>query len=609
MNEITAKIQELKNEYGQSAEQIIASGLGMEKKGTKYKCPNGFAHRNNDRDPSMSWDKKALQFYCFGCNHKIDIYSYFKDHLNYTAEEILGDIKQIESSRSSFYSETKKVEEINQQCIDYIKTREITEQTIKDFNLGTYKNQIAFPYYKYDTVVGYKLRQPLVNPTGAKMTNIKGSKPYLFGCQNVENSNELIVCEGEFDAMVIYQCGFKNVVSIGAGANAIKTIFEQGKEFLSKFKNIIIVSDNDEAGTKMDKDSLDFLGKKAKLIDKKLYASKDINEEYYKYGKDKVRKIIESARFKIEGRRDVDLVPYIGIFENNGRYVPTGIPSVDNALNDLEPKRVTLVTGRSNGGKTTFIKQIIANAIDKKNKVYLMNGENDADMLLNELYKTVIGNNKEYYDTRKINKRYFKEPTLDSLVALQNWHKNKLYMFNKGESKLKTLDQLTKMLEIEIKYNQYDLVVIDNLMSILSVSSAEKYEQQADFTQRLCDLSKLYSTHIILVLHPNKTYQKGADMDMEQISGSSDIYNKADNIIAVTREYDKDKVLNGINGYIQVIKNRYYGELVKVETSYDKNTGLLLEKQDNEILAYNFKFKDYYNEVRGILSGEQMAIN
>jgi hypothetical protein len=143
---------------------------------------------------------------------------------------------------------------------------------------------------------------------------------------------------------------------------------------------------------------------------------------------------------------------------------------------------------------------------------------------------------------------------------------------NKGESKLKTIDELTSMLQLEIKFNQYDLIVIDNLMSILSVTAAEKYEQQADFMQRLCDLAKIYNTHIILVLHPNKTYTKGSDMDFEQISGSSDIYNKADNIISVVREYDKEKINQGINGHLDIIKNRYYGDLVKANIYFEKET-------------------------------------
>jgi twinkle protein len=147
------------------------------------------------------------------------------------------------------------------------------------------------------------------------------------------------------------------------------------------------------------------------------------------------------------------------------------------------------------------------------------------------------------------------------------------------------------MLEYEIKINRYDLVVIDNLMSILSVQASEKYEQQADFMQRLCDISKSYSTHIILVLHPNKTYRKGENMDFEQISGSSDLYNKADNIITVIREYDEEKIDSGISGKIKVLKNRYFADLPSIDTYFDKDTGLLLERDaEGTILAYNFNW-------------------
>ena len=35
----------------------------------------------------MSWDPDALQFYCFGCGMKIDLYGYYKDHLGIIAHE------------------------------------------------------------------------------------------------------------------------------------------------------------------------------------------------------------------------------------------------------------------------------------------------------------------------------------------------------------------------------------------------------------------------------------------------------------------------------------------------------------------------------------------
>lgn len=595
------QIEEIKQKYGQEAEHIIASGLSLETKGKRYRCKNNLAHKHGDRNPSMSWDSKALQFHCFTCGMNIDIYSYYRDHLNYTHDEVARELlgvttykdTEMQKSRDNFIEEVEKVIPITGDCISYIKTRGITEETINLFNIGTYKSQIAFPYYKHESIVGYKLRKPLKNPGKPKMTNITGSRPYLFNIQNIDMDNsELIICEGEFDCMVIYQCGFTNVVSIGAGANSLTSLIGQAKSFLDKFKSLIIVSDNDEAGHNMDRTMVELLGDRVKLIDKKLYTMNDINEEYFKHGKEKVIELIESARFKIEGRRDLEKEPYKGLKEADGHYIPTGINAIDYALNDLAPKCLTLVTGRSNGGKTTFIKQIMANAIDKNNKVYLMNGENDQEMLINELYQIVIGRNEEYYNEVKINKKTRKEPRQEVVEKLSEWHKNKLYIFNKGESKLKTIKELTSMIEMEIKFNQYDLIVIDNLMSILSVTAAEKYEQQADFTQRLCDLAKIYNTHIILVLHPNKTYSKGSDMDFEQISGSSDIYNKADNIITVVREYDEGKIREGINGHLHILKNRYYSELPKVDVYYDKETGLLLEIDINkDILGYTFNWK------------------
>ena len=108
----------------------------------------------------------------------------------------------------------------------------------------------------------------------------------------------------------------------------------------------------------MDKLLVEQYGEKVKLIDKRLYTRKDINEEYVVNGANSVLKIIESARWKIEGRWDLDSQPYEGLTAKPGKYIPTGINTVDNAINDLAPGCVTLITGRTNEGKTTFTKQI-----------------------------------------------------------------------------------------------------------------------------------------------------------------------------------------------------------------------------------------------------------
>ena len=598
-------IDDIKQKYGQQAENIISNGLNLVSKGKNYRCPNTSAHTHGDKDPSMSWHRDALQFHCFGCGMTIDLYGYYREHLNYSHQEVISELlgtedykkTSMQTNRDTFIENLKKIVPITEECISYIGKRGINKTTINDFKLTSYGNLIAFPYIKHETVIGYKTRKPIKNPPKPKMGSITGSKPYLFNSQNVEIGAELIICEGEFDCMIISQCGFKNVVSVGAGAGSLNVLIEQAKEFLNKFENLIIVSDNDNAGSIMDKLFIEAFGEKAKLIDKKLYKHNDINEEFIFFKEKKIIQIIESARFKIEGRRDLDKNPYKGLKAGTGNYIPTGLTEIDNAINDLAPGCVTLIAGRSNGGKTTLTKQIMANAIDKNNKVYLISGEGEQEVLINELYQCVIGRNEDAYDCITINKRSHKEPKKEVLEAIQEWHKGKFTIFNKGESKLKTIEQLFKMVENEIKFNKFNLVVIDNLMSVLNAQSSEKLEAQAEFVQRCHNLASAYSTHIILVLHPNKTLKKGDDMDFEQISGTSDIANKADNIISVIREYDEAENSQGIHGRICVLKNRYYSDLPKVNVYFESTTGLLLgiNEKTNKAESYNFKWKEYLN--------------
>lgn len=295
--------------------------------------------------------------------------------------------------------------------------------------------------------------------------------------------------------------------------------------------------------------------------------------------------------------RDVDKEPYKGASHIYNKFISTGLPTIDFALDDLVGGFVTLVAGRNNGGKTTFVNQVIANAIDNQHKVLVVNGEEKQDITLNKLYKAVIGRDEKYYKSIKPNKRYRTEPTDEALAALKRWHYGKLKLFSKGESNLKSTDQLFNLVKREIKKTETDLVVLDNLMSLLiGVSDMEKNGKQADFLKNCCSLAKEYNTHIIVVLHPNKSYTKGSEMESEQISGTGDLPNQADNIITVIREYDPMKISEGVNGYIQVQKNREFSDLPKIEVYFEHSTGLLLElNARGEAEAYNFKWKEYLN--------------
>jgi archaellum biogenesis ATPase FlaH/5S rRNA maturation endonuclease (ribonuclease M5) len=592
-------IKKLKQIVGQDAKRIIAAGLSMERKGKKYRCPNGSSHHNNDEHHSMSWDENAFQFYCFVCNEKIDIYSYHRRYEGMEHNEIMEKygvseknvIRVVDSNQHDRKILDFSMKQLNEIQIKYLIDRGIELETQKYFGFGNHGGCIAIPYFDENSVTGIKKRNL---KEGNKYFSVKGSKFGLFNKHNVTGSS-IIITEGEFDAAIIHQCGFKNIVSVGTGAVSIEKIFKQEKTFLDKFDSITVIGDNDPAGLKMESSFKENFAYKVKTVDKSFFdACNDISEVFLKNGKNGVSRIVESAKMNIRGLRNLDTHPYSGIELKKGDFISTGIKTLDYALNDLGPEKVTIITGRSNEGKSTLTNQVIINAIDQKKSVMLVAGEGIQEIIINKIYNAVIGKNESLYDEKLLNRRILKEPKREVLAELRLWHKKKLTIFSKEESNYKSTDELFNMLESVVKINKINLLIIDNLMSLLTGYNAiDKYDKQKDFLERCMGLAKRNKIHVILVAHPNKSVVKGASMNFEQIGGSADLFGLADNIISIRRSKDN-------YGIIDVLKNRYYSQLPKVNVYFDEETETYLEfnKKTGECFAYELRFqKDFLSKV------------
>lgn len=596
-------IDSLITEYGDTAEQIIADGLGLDKKGNGYRCPNVHAHKHGDKNPSMGWVKGKNYFNCLGCGEKINIYTYFRNYLNFTFSEIMarGGIESAQQTRKTFLTNTNAEKgKLTPEQMAYIKSRGITEETAKHFKLVNMGGAIGLPYLKNGIPVGIKKRL-LNDSAGRKNISVTGSKFFWFNHDSTTYGETLIVTEGEWDAMIVHQCGFPNVVSVGCGANAVKTLFEQSDEFLSKFNEIVLFTDRDKAGEEMDKAFLvEYQGKVA-TVSKDLYEGcKDANEVYLKHGEARIKTIIASGKVTFDGEWDLDSLPYEGLTTGDIKFIPTGISSLDFAVNMIQTKTVTLITGRSNAGKSTFVSQIMASAIDKGFKVYLAIGEGNKDKVINKFYTSLIGYDKRYYDTVMFNIRELKEPKQDVLAAIRRWHKGKLKMFVKSLSEYRNEEQLFQMLEYKLRTESFDMVILDNLMSLLTVSKAsEKNELQARFVEKCHSLAVATNTAILLVLHPNKTYKKGEEMDFEQISGTGDISNKADTIINVIRLDEPD---GPVSSRVQVAKNRDYENLPTIDCTFDRETSTFAEVKDGSVMTTCIngwrRFYQKSNEIR-----------
>ena len=569
-------IRELIEKVGNDAKDIIVNGLNLQQKGSNYRCPKISNHKNGDKNPSLSWKENDFYFHCFTCGEHINIYTYYKNYLNYSFSEIMNEenISGLDEKRTAFRNNFKsEKEKLNDSEFIFLEKRGINKDTIKNFKLYNSNNCIGIPYLKNNLLIAVKKRT-----LSGKIKNlsITGSKFYLYNSDNTTFDEPVVITEGEFDAMIVYQSGYKNVMSVGTGANSVNNLFEQAGEFLTKFNSIVLFTDNDKYGLEMDKKFIDKFKRKISTVDKNLYkGEKDANDIYLKYGKEQILKIIESGKTTFDGEWDLERNPYTELDYSGTKFIKTGIKSLDYAINTIQSKTVSLITGRSNAGKSTFVNQIMISAIEEGFKCYLVAGEGEKNKIMNKFYSGIVGSRKELYIEKAFGLRTIKEPKPEVLKAIQKWHKNKLKLFVKSLSKYKNESQLFEMLEYKIRTEHYDLIILDNLMSLLVVSDAKnKNEAQGQFVEKCHHLAKSTNCAIIIVLHPNKTYKAGKEMEFEQISGTSDMPNKADTIINVIRIINPE---DNIGSKIQVAKNRDFPELPTIDCMYDYNTNSYLE--------------------------------
>lgn len=280
------------------------------------------------------------------------------------------------------------------------------------------------------------------------------------------------------------------------------------------------------------------------------------------------------------------------------KYIETGMPTLDYAVNDLQGGLVSLVTGRSNGGKSTFVEQIVANSVNNGHKTFIIDGESTKESVAENIFLKIVGHEKKYCEYKLVNKRYLPNILPQVREALERWADGNLTILSKHESKLKTSKDLLRYIDKKLANQPQDLLVLDNLMSLLTVTGfGDKYEAQADFLQSICEMAKRHNCHIMLVLHPRKDVGKDS-FDMEGISGTADIFNKADIIFSVRREFEEDLVKKGVNGYIDLLKNRKFSDLPTITTNYDYQRNAIVElSEDGKAKRPTYNWEHHLKDV------------
>lgn len=279
---------------------------------------------------------------------------------------------------------------------------------------------------------------------------------------------------------------------------------------------------------------------------------------------------------QIKGLHDFGDSDFDNLIPKNQIFIPTGIQSIDDRLNALEGGRITLLTGRPGEGKTTIGHRICLEAVDKGYKVLIVDGEHERTSLVRNLITKIIGSDKTAYNLKKYNLKYLKIPKDETKPLIAKWAKDKLVYYSKTEGDIGDLDRLFDLYKWMSKEHGTNLIFLDNLMSLMEFKADDKNKNQIAFMDKCHSLVTTTGMHLILVAHPNKTAGKGESIDYFQVSGASELINIADNVLQVIRS--ADPITDECDGWIEIHKNRGYGDFQKTELVFDKETTALIEK-------------------------------
>ena len=427
----------------------------------------------------------------------------------------------------------------------------ITEQEEFMPQFGAKERCVCFNYFEGGQLVNTKFR------SGKKhFKMVQGAELIPYNIDSLIGQTSCIIHEGELDAASSIAAGFKGVISVPTGANSNLSWLDRFMEtHFEDLEEIIIAVDTDSAGIRLRDELVNRLGAERCRVVAYGPDCKDANEHLVKYGLESLRIAIEQAvEVPLEGIfTAADLHGDLrALFDNGfGPGAETGWEEMDKICT-YERRRNIIVTGTPGAGKSEWVDELVLRlCLRHQWKIGFFSPENIPIVYhLRKLIEKLTGH-------RFQNGCGMTEGLLarsEEFLA-----ENVSHISLKGNA---TPDRvLAKARELVVRRG-CRIFVFDPLNRFDHEPAPGQTETQyiSNLLNKFTEFATQYNCLLILVAHPRKMNRNpttGATprVEMYDINGSADFYNKADYGIVVER----DKEIGITRVYVDKVKFKHLG--------------------------------------------------
>lgn len=436
----------------------------------------------------------------------------------------------------------------DKEALNYLRnSRGLSLDTIKTFRLGLDTRSarqgeeakcIVFPYLVQGKLTNLKYKSILKygGAEGGKpryvTTQEAGCAHHVYGIDLVSKDSKMItVVEGEYDALAAHTYKLANVVSVPNGAGGFGSWVEE----LDKYDKIYLAFDNDKAGEEGAAELARKLGN-SRCWRVRL-PLKDLNEclcagltgtELQKYFTDAYR-YSEDATVDIEGV--IEKVDLLYANAEKSRGMPTGYKQLDEILGGYRESEVTVITGDTTSGKTTFCLNAIYQCLRRGQGVLICSAEVLIEKVLAKLFSMHMA--EDFYDKEKF--------TQEMYNSCREWFLDKNIFFIDVHGEI-PIWRIQDAIEYVSRFHNVKMAMLDHLHFFLEGKDKE-YAEVTRFTKDIEKIVKKTKIHAFLVVHPKQMDdpEELRGSGMAYLRGSACIKQNADNVAVLWRDRDMEE--------------------------------------------------------------------
>jgi len=312
----------------------------------RHLCPECSHTRKKKTDKCFAWDNKQQRGYCHNCC------AAFFEYKPHEAKEYIC-------------PEWTNKTDLTDKAVKYFEGRMISQTTLVKMRIysdiefmpqfGKKEEVICFPYFLNDKLINIKFRGPKKS-----FKLVAGAELIFWNIDCLSKFDEVIIVEGEIDAITFIQAGFENTISVPNGANKNLEYLDNCIDMFADIKKIYIATDQDTKGIELRGELIRRFGAERCYV-VSFKDCKDANEFLQKYGPD-IKDVVDNST----------PVPVKGIVEAGSLYadirdlfeqgVQHGLtidqPIIDEYIT-WETGRLAIITGIPASGKSEFVDYLV----------------------------------------------------------------------------------------------------------------------------------------------------------------------------------------------------------------------------------------------------------